>query len=68
MVFLLAVVLALPMGWYGFTHIEVDADTGNLVSDRLPWRQANHELERAFPHLMDEIQVVIDGASPEIAM
>lgn len=68
MVFLCGVGLALPMFWYGFTHIQVDADTGNLVSDRLPWRRAHSEMERAFPHLVDEIQVVIDGESPEIAM
>ena len=68
LVVLFGVGLALPMAWYGLTHIQVDADTGNLVSDRLPWRQAIQELEREFPHLLDDMQIVIDGASQEIAM
>ncbi len=58
---------AVAAAWYGYTHLYVDADTGNLVSDRLPWRQAHEALDRSFPHLLEEMQVVIDAASPEIA-
>ncbi len=63
----LAFGLVVPLLWYSYTHLRVDADTRNLVSDQLPWRQAHAALERALPHLLDDIQIVIDAASPEIA-
>jgi hopanoid biosynthesis associated RND transporter like protein HpnN len=63
----LSLVLLAPLLWYAWNYLYVDADTGHLVSDRLPWRQANAALERDFPHLLDDMQVVIDAASPEIA-
>jgi hopanoid biosynthesis associated RND transporter like protein HpnN len=59
--------LLLPLGGYAWTHLRVDADTGNLVSDQLPWRQAHAALESTFPHLLEDMQIVIDGRSPEIA-
>lgn len=63
----LSFALLIPLAWYAWGHLRVDADTGNLVSDRLPWRQAHAALERTFPHLLDDMQIVIDAASPEIA-
>ena len=63
----LSFALLIPLAWYAWTHVRVDADTGNLVSDQLPWRQAHASLERTFPHLLDDMQIVIDAASPEAA-
>ncbi len=63
----LSLALLVPLLWYAWTHLRVDADTGNLVSDRLPWRQAHAELEEAFPHLLEDMQIVIDARTPEIA-
>lgn len=63
----LSFALLVPLAGYAWTHLRVDADTRNLVSDRLPWRQASAELGRTFPHLLDDMQVVIDARSPEIA-
>lgn len=63
----LSVAVILPLAGYAWTHLRVDADTGNLVSDQLPWRQAHSALESAFPHLLDDMQIVIDARSPEIA-
>ncbi len=59
--------LIVPAAWYGYTHLYVDADTGNLVSGQLPWRQAHEALGNSFPHLLEDLQIVIDAASPEIA-
>ncbi|MDP2481743.1 MAG: MMPL family transporter [Candidatus Palauibacterales bacterium] len=67
LVVIASIAVLLPMLWYAWTHLYVDADTGHLVSDRLPWRQANAALERDFPHLLDDMQVVIDAETPEIA-
>ena len=62
-----SIALLIPLGWYAWTHLRVDADTGNLVSNELPWRRAHAELERAFPHLLDDMQIVIDARAPEVA-
>ncbi len=67
LVTILSFTLLVPLAWYALTHLRVDADTRNLVSDQLPWRQASAELGRTFPHLLDDMQVVIDAKSPEIA-
>ena len=63
----LSFVLLVPMAWFAWTHLTIDAATRDLVSDQLPWRQAHAELAVAFPHLLDDIQIVIDARSPEIA-
>ena len=63
----LSVVVLVPMAWFAWTHLVVDADTRNMVSDQLPWRQAHDALEEAFPHLLDDMQIVIDARSPEMA-
>lgn len=59
--------LLLPLAWFAWTHLSVDAATRDLVSEDLPWRQAHAEFEHAFPHLLDDMQIVIDARSPEIA-
>ncbi len=63
----LSFVLLVPLAWFAWTHLRVDADTGNLVSDQLPWRQAHAALEETFPHLLEDMQIVIDARTPEIA-
>ncbi len=63
----LSFVFLVPLAWFAWTHLRVDADTGNLVSDQLPWRQAHAALERTFPHLLEDMQIVIDARTPEIA-
>ncbi|MEE8550210.1 MAG: MMPL family transporter, partial [Gemmatimonadota bacterium] len=54
------------LGHYAITHLAMNSDTGSMISDRLPWRRAFLEYERAFPQLGDEIHVVIDGVTPEL--
>ncbi len=54
------------LGYYAITHLAVNSDTGSMISDRLAWRRAFLEYERAFPQLGDEIHVVIDGVTPEV--
>ncbi|MGD8866936.1 MAG: MMPL family transporter, partial [Gemmatimonadales bacterium] len=55
------------LGYYASTHLAVNSDTGSMISDRLRWRQAFLEYERAFPQLGDEFHVIIDGVTPEVA-
>ena len=67
----LTVVLALALGagavTYTITNFSLSSDTEGLISPKLAWRQR----EAAFNHLFqsegDQIVVVIDGATPELA-
>lgn len=49
------------------TGLEVDTDTTHMLSERLPWRQTYEEYKEAFPRHVDQLLVVIRGASPDIA-
>ncbi|MEE8550269.1 MAG: hypothetical protein V3T08_03340, partial [Gemmatimonadota bacterium] len=35
------------LGHYAITHLAMNSDTGSMISDRLPWRRAFLEYERA---------------------
>jgi hopanoid biosynthesis associated RND transporter like protein HpnN len=43
------------------------ADTSQLISKRLEWRQRELAFEAAFPQLNNLTMVVVDGATPELA-
>lgn len=61
-----AVLGALMMA-YTAANLTVDTDTANMLSAKLPWRQAGAELDRLFPQQSHELTVVIDGDTPERA-
>src|ERR1700689_4284544 len=48
-------------------HIAIDTDTGKLFSPTLPWRQAELQLDQAFPQNSDLLAIVIDAATPDQA-
>src|SRR5260370_11767368 len=43
------------------------ADAGQVISQRLDWRQREIAFDSAFPQLIDLTIVVVDGATPELA-
>jgi len=45
----------------------IDTDTEDLLSPELEWRQQSLEYKRAFPHLFDNITVVVHGQTPDLA-
>tara|TARA_R110002020_G_C16321741_1_gene774930 strand:+ start:24380 stop:27028 length:2649 start_codon:yes stop_codon:yes gene_type:complete len=59
---LVASALAFTVG-----NIEIRTDMNSLISADLPWRADAERLEKAFPDQTDDIVVVVDGATPEIA-
>jgi hopanoid biosynthesis associated RND transporter like protein HpnN len=65
----LGVVLVLCMlaGWYISGHFKMTSDTTQLFSPTVDWRQNEIALTKAFPQNSDNIIVVIDGATPELA-
>ena len=53
--------------YYAATHFAINTNTNDFLSKTLPWRQRLAELDKAFPQRNNEIIVVIDGQTPELA-
>lgn len=64
---LAAALIGAGLAIYTASRLSVDTDNQNLLSPKLPWRQAEGELDRLFPQLSNSLVFVIDGATPELA-
>jgi hopanoid biosynthesis associated RND transporter like protein HpnN len=63
----LAILVTIASGYYTATHFAINTNTNEFFSEKLRWRQNLIALEKAFPQRDDQIVVVIDGATPELA-
>jgi hopanoid biosynthesis associated RND transporter like protein HpnN len=54
-------------GWYSLHHIKVNADTDQMFSASLPWRQRQIAMDRAFPQFDGLLIAVVDARLPEEA-
>src|SRR4030081_2075179 len=63
----LAILVTIASGYYTATHFAINTNTNEFFSEKLQWRQNLIALDKAFPQLDDQIVVVIDGATPELA-
>ncbi|GAC1632789.1 MAG: MMPL family transporter [Nevskia sp.] len=61
-----ALVVGVGLVRYTAANLSVDTDTRNLISDKLPWRQAEIELAKQFPTQDRTLVVVIEGETPEV--
>ncbi len=61
------VALAVLAALFVVTHFSLNSDTDQLISWKLPWRQREAAFDRAFHPEGDQIVVVVDGATPELA-
>ncbi len=66
-VLLLSLLLAGAAFHYTARHIAIDTDTMKLFPPDLPWRKNQAALDQAFPLKAQQIAIVVDGATPEIA-
>ena len=64
---LLACVLALASGAYAAKHFAINTNTDDLLSSKLEWRQNQIAFNKAFPNLTQNIIVMIDAPTPELA-
>ncbi|MGB6767820.1 MAG: MMPL family transporter [Methyloceanibacter sp.] len=64
---IIASLVTLGTGTYSYENFAIHTDTGQLISSKLPWRQRELQFDAAFPQLADNILVVVDGATPELA-
>lgn len=67
LVLAVAAVLTVASGWYAATHFEINTNTNDFISAKVPWRQDEINYNKAFPLQSGQIIVVIDGATPERA-
>lgn len=47
--------------WYTVTHVAINTDTADMLDKSLPFRKAAHEFDAAFPHLSDQIVIVVEA-------
>lgn len=66
-VLLLAAGLTLAALVFTAKNFAMTADPGQLISQKLDWRQRELAFGAAFPQLNDLTMVVVDGATPELA-
>ncbi len=66
-VIVVAIVSSVGAAWYSATHIGINTNTADMLSERLPWRQAYMEFAHAFPYFSDSIVIVVDGATTDLA-
>jgi len=52
---------------YALSHFAMTTDTDKLISDKLPFRQREARYNKLFPAQGDQVVVVIDGRTPELA-
>ena len=64
---LLSFVVALGSGAYAAKHFAINTNTDDLISSKLEWRQNQIAFNKAFPNLTQNIIVVIDAPTPELA-
>lgn len=63
----LAALVAIVAGHYAATHFSINTNTNDFISAKLPWRQNLIAMDKAFPQRADQIVVVIDAKTPELA-
>jgi hopanoid biosynthesis associated RND transporter like protein HpnN len=66
-VVVLAAIVAALTAWFALSRLGIDTDTGRLLGEDLPWRQQEMALDKAFPANVDNLAIVVDGATPELA-
>ena len=60
-----SVIVSLAAGYYVAQDFQMDSNSENLLSAKLPWRQYQAQFDAAFPQRNNLTAVVIDGDTPE---
>jgi hopanoid biosynthesis associated RND transporter like protein HpnN len=67
LVVVIAVLVSGASAYYTAKHFAINTNTNDYLSMKLPWRERLTALDKAFPQRNEEIVVVIDGVTPELA-
>jgi hopanoid biosynthesis associated RND transporter like protein HpnN len=52
---------------YTGTHLGINSYIEDMIAEDLPWRQTFMEYREAFPQYVDNLLIVIDGLTPDLA-
>ena len=52
---------------YTVENIRINTDTTDMLSRELPFRQADIAYRQAFPHVSDNLVVLVESANPDLA-
>lgn len=66
-VVLTAIVVGVLSGFYSASHFAMNSDPESLISSQTSWRKRNAQFDAEFPQLGNTIDIVVDGATPELA-
>ncbi len=64
---LIAVCATLGIAYFVVQNVSINTDTEDMLSADLPFRVNSRALSEAFPQFSDNILVVIDGHTPDVA-
>jgi hypothetical protein len=67
LVLALSVVVTFLSADYAARHFKINTNTNEFLSPDLQWRKNLRAIDEAFPQRADQIVVVIDGKTPELA-
>ncbi len=62
-----SLLISVALGFYITAHFKVNTDINQMISADLDWRRNEKALEAAFPQKSDNLVIVIDGDTPDIA-
>jgi len=63
----LALLLTAGAAQFTISHIGINTDTTDMLSEELPFRRYDRALNKAFPQLWDTLIVVVEAATPDLA-
>ena len=67
LVVLVSLALTGYCGWYAAQNFALNTNTDDFIAASVPWRQNEIAYGKAFPDQENQIIVVVDGKTPEIA-
>src|ERR1700746_3909380 len=59
--------VTIASAYYAASHFQINTRTRNFISNKVPWRQDMIKMDKAFPQVVDQIVIVIDGKTMELA-
>ena len=62
-----ALIATVLLGGFVATHFKINTDINELLSDDLDWRQREADMEKAFPQKVDNLVIVLDGDTADVA-
>ncbi|MEK7245195.1 MAG: MMPL family transporter, partial [Pseudomonadota bacterium] len=62
-----ALLLTAACGAYFALNVRINTDTTDMLNPELPFRKLSNEVSRAFPQFSDNILVVVEGDTPDLA-